>query len=470
MRSTRIIRPQSGPQEAFLSTPADIAIYGGAAGGGKTWALLIEAIRHVQNALYGGVIFRRVYPQIMNEGGLWDESMALYPMLGGIPVQTQTRWDFPWGSSVRFAHMQYEKDKLQYQGSQIPFIGWDELTHFSESQFFFMLSRNRSMSGIPGYIRATCNPDAESWVADFIAWWIDQRETLEDETPNPSYGLPIAERAGVLRWFVRVNDQMHWADSPEELRERFAELPAEDVQPKSVTFIPAKLSDNPALLAADPTYRASLLAMPFVERERLLGGNWKVKPTAGHVFPRASWGITNTAPKRNVSWVRYWDKAGTEGAGDWTAGVLMGYAHSEERWYIADVVRGQYSSSQRETIIHQTASLDGVDVTIYVEQEPGSSGKESAENTITRLRGFKAYADRVTGDKETRARPLSAQQQIGNVYLVRGEWVNEFLRETESFPSAGVHDDQVDAASGAFNKLAGVRPPSKARDWHTYSK
>jgi predicted phage terminase large subunit-like protein len=195
-----------------------------------------------------------------------------------------------------------------------------------------------------------------------------------------------------------------------------------------------------------------------------------VKPTAGRVFPRIAWGIAEAAPKKNVSWVRYWDKAGTEEGGDWTVGCLMGYAHDEQRWYVADVVRGQYSSSQREAVIRQTAELDGIGVSVFVEQEPGSSGKESAENTIHNLRGFKVYSDRVTGDKETRARPLSAQQQIGNVYLVRGEWVPEFLRETEAFPTTGVHDDQVDAASGAFNRLATVRPPSKSKDWHTHKR
>lgn len=473
-QSARVIRPQPGPQELFLATPADIAIYGGAAGGGKSWALLIEAIRNVQNSMYGGVIFRRTYPQIRNEGGLWDESMHLYPHLGGVPNETHLRWEFPWSSSVRFAHMQYEKDKLQFQGAQIPFIGWDELTHFTESQFFYMLSRNRSMSGIPGYVRATTNPDAESWVADFIAWWIDQAEELEgpngEPVSNPNYGLPIPERVGVLRWFVRINDEMHWADSREELLERFSDLPPEDVDPKSVTFIPAKLTDNPALMARDPGYRANLLALPLVERERLLGGNWKIKATAGNVFPRDAWRIVANAPRKNVSWVRYWDKAGTEGSGDWSVGVLMGYAHDEEHWYVADVVRGQYSSSQREAVIRQTAELDGLAVTIYVEQEPGSGGKESAENTIRNLRGFKAYADRVTGDKETRARPLAAQQQVGNVSLVRGGWVPDFLREMESFPSPNVHDDQVDAASGAFNKLATVRAPSKGKDWHTHQR
>ena len=478
----RVVRPQAGPQEAFLATPADIAIYGGAAGGGKTWALLIEAIRHVHNPLYGGVIFRRTYPQIANEGGLWDESMSLYPLLGGEPNQTHLRWDFPWRSSVRFAHMQYEKDKLQYQGAQIPFIGWDELTHFTESQFFYMLSRNRSMSGIPGYVRATCNPDAESWVAAFIAWWIDQRETTDDGTTNPTYGLPIPERAGVIRWFVRIADVMHWADSADELRERFSELPADDVQPKSVTFIPAKLTDNPALLEADPTYRASLLAMPYVERERLLGGNWKVKAVAGTVFPRAAWTIVPGVPKGTVRMVRYWDKAGSaydkeEAKKDHTSGCLMLWHHDTELWYITDVVRGQWKAAERERVMRNTAIMDGPEPEIWIEQEPGSGGKDSAFASVTNLRGFRVHVHKVgktDGDKLRRADTLAAQQQIGNVCLVRppngGEWIPSFIAELEAFPTKGVPDDQVDSASGAFIVLSRRGEPVRGKDWHTLKR
>jgi hypothetical protein len=169
------VKPQEGPQTEFLSTPADIAVYGGAAGGGKTWAILAEPLRHYDNPKFSAVIFRRTYPMIESEGGLWEESGNVYPLVGGKPRQRDLKWIFPTGMSVRFAHMQHETDKLNWQGSQIPFIGFDELTHFTESQFFYMLSRNRSVSaGIKGYIRATCNPDALSWVKKFLAPWVDR--------------------------------------------------------------------------------------------------------------------------------------------------------------------------------------------------------------------------------------------------------------------------------------------------------
>jgi len=191
------IKPQPGPQTAFLSSPADIAIYGGGAGGGKTWGLLMEPLRHVSNPGFGAVFFRRSTVQIRNEGGLWDESAVLYPQIGGDPKEHTLSWAFPTGASVSFAHLEHDKTRFNWQGSQIPLICFDELTHFSAVQFWYMVSRNRSMCGVRPYIRATCNPDADSWVADLIAWWIDQ-----------DTGLPIAERAGKLRWFVRVGEDL----------------------------------------------------------------------------------------------------------------------------------------------------------------------------------------------------------------------------------------------------------------------
>lgn len=262
MGAPEIIKPQEGPQEAFLSSSADIVFYGGAAGGGKSWALLLEPIRHIANSDFGAVIFRRTSPEITNEGGLWDESEKLYPLLGATPRVHVNEWEFPEGAKVKFAHMQHEKDKYKWQGSQIPFIGFDEITHFSKSQFFYMLSRNRSMCGIKPYIRGTCNPDCDSWIAEFISWWI-----------NPDTGLAITERSGIIRYFINVSDKIIWGDSKEELMKEYGN----DVLPKSFTFIPATLADNQKLMEADPGYLANLKALPAVEQARLLGGNWKIR-------------------------------------------------------------------------------------------------------------------------------------------------------------------------------------------------
>lgn len=153
--------------------------------------------------------------------------------------------------------------------------------------------------------------------------------------------------------------------------------------------------------------------------------------------------------------VRYVDKAATEGGGAYTAMVLM-HKLSDGRYAVSDVRHGQWSALDREQRLEQTARVDAVNFPRYevvVEQEPGSGGKESAESTIRRLSGLKVTADKVTGDKETRAQPYAAQVQGGNVMLVTGSWTRDFLDEHESFP-AGKRKDIVDAAAGAFAKLA----------------
>jgi len=264
--AAKVIYPQPGFQMAALSTPADIAIIGGGAGGGKTYALLMEASRHRFNKDFGAVIFRRTYAMVTNEGGLWDTSKELYPIVGA--KQGDLEWRFPSGARVSFAHMQHEKNMFDWQGTQIPLIIFDELTHFTKKQFWYMLTRNRSLCGVRPYVRCSCNPDPDSWVAELIAWWIG-----ED-------GFPIPERAGVIRYFTRDGEVMVWGDTPEEVVEKAPHLFKDELaqtKPKSLTFIPGSIYENKKLLAVNPEYLAGLMAQDEATRAQLLEGNWKVK-------------------------------------------------------------------------------------------------------------------------------------------------------------------------------------------------
>lgn len=270
----RKFKPQPGFQEKFLSTPADIAIAGSGAGVGKTFSLLLESIRHITNPNFGAVIFRKTFAQIKNTGGLWDESKKLFPGLKARPNETDHEWKFPSGSSIKFSHLQYDKDCDNHQGGQYPLIIFDEITHFSSYQFWYMLSRNRSTCGVKPYIRGTCNPDPDSFVAKLIEWWIDQ------ET-----GFPIPERSGKIRYFVKDGDNIAWGDSKDEVLRQVPHLTAlEDVSSvnpydlvKSFTFIPGNIYENKELLRVNPQYLANLLSQDESERLRFLQGNWKVK-------------------------------------------------------------------------------------------------------------------------------------------------------------------------------------------------
>ena len=439
------VRPQAGAQEMFLSSPADIAIYGGAAGGGKSWALLLEPIRHLSNRNFGAVIFRRTFPQITREGGLWDEAGKLYPLAGGQPNRSDLYWSFPNGSRISFAHLQLERTKLDWQGAQVALIEFDELTHFTESQFFYMLSRNRSTSGVRPYIRATTNPDADSWVARFIDWWIGDD------------GYPIEERAGVLRWFVRLGDQLIWGDTREGL---IAEQGA-DCQPKSVTFIPASIEDNPALLKADPSYRANLMALTYVDRMRLLKGNWKVRVEGGTLFNREWVDIVDTVPEGGTL-CRYWDFAATakqlaKDDPDFTAAVLM--LHVDDRWYVVDSIAMQASPARVDRLFvalskqdAERAAKQGRSYMVRWEIEPGSAGIREAHRMAAMLAGLDARGKQSRGDKITRGKPFCAQAEMGNVSLLRGRWNDRWLTHMHNQPGAP-HDDTWDATAGSFQHL-----------------
>jgi predicted phage terminase large subunit-like protein len=441
------IGPQPGPQTDFMMTEADIAIYGGAAGGGKSFALLLEPLRHFNNERFGGVIFRRNSTQVRNEGGLWHESQLLYQGLGAHPREAFLEWVFPSGARLKFGHLEHEKSVYDWHGSQIPFIGFDELTHFTERQFFYMLSRNRSTSGVPGYVRATCNPDADSWVRKLIDWYID-----ED-------GYPIQERSGVIRWFIRRDDTLIWGDSREEL----IEIYGPEEMPKSFTFIPSNVYDNKILIEKDPGYIANLRSLTRVERLRLLGdhrgGNWNIRLSAGELFKREWFPIVNAIPAGFISAIRYWDRAATKPNEknrnpDWTRGLKL-LRYPDNTFIVADMKSLRDSPGAVESLIKNVASHDGRNVKIMSQRDPGSAGVAESEYFVRMLIGYLVEVESISKDKVTRAKPVSAQCEVGNIRILRAPWNEEFLTELENFPDTNFKDDQVDVLSGAFNQLSG---------------
>lgn len=452
--------PQAGPQTTFLSTPADIAIYGGAAFGGKTFGLLLEPLRHYKNPKFGGVIFRRETPQITNQGGLWDTSMGLYSQVEAIPRETKLSWKFPSGMRVKFAHLEYEKTVHQWQGAQVTMFGFDELTHFTLYQFNYVMSRLRGDSGVPGYIRATCNPDPDSFVRILIDWWIKGQEY-----PQPERGFPIPERAGKLRWFIRQDEVLRWANSKEELYRLYGRGPS--IQPMSLTFIPSSIEDNPIGNRNDPTYLSKLLNLPKVEKMRLLKGNWDIKATSGDLFDRDRFEIIEVLPAGWVDQIRFWDKAGTKPnpnnpKPDWTRGVKM-LKYPNGLYVVADMRSCQDEPGEVNKLIKIVATQDGVGCRIKEQRDPGQAGKEEGANFIKMLGAYNVSIQPFSKNKLLRAGPLRAQVHERNVKLLKGDWNNDFLNELHAWSGEdGEADDIVDATSGAYNELAGVPTMDKA--------
>ncbi len=449
--------PQPGPQTQFLQSTADIVIYGGSAGSAKSFGLLIWPLQYINNSKMRCVIFRRLTPELTNPGALWDESKEVYRYLSPNSVaggMLEHRFDS--GAYIKFGHLQDDAAVHSWDSSQIPLIGFDQLEQFTRHQFFYMHSRNRSMSGIPAQIRGACNPDADSWLAEFIAWWIDQNT-----------GYPIKERSNVIRWFIRLDDTIIWADTREELMERYgrADLPkdhSDQPHPTSCTFIPGTIWDNPILLEKNPTYLARLKGLGRVERERLLGGNWKIRAAAGLMFQRA-WCDTVNALPNDVRMIRGWDLAATKKTEindpDWTVGVKLGYAPSTKFYYLVNAVRTRESPGAVKTLVRSMATTDGRECQIFLKQDPGQAGKSQFADMVSWLDGYTVQGNVVTGDKVTNFNPFSSQAEHHNVKILRG-FNQECLQSLEGFPDAK-HDDDADAVSAAYEGFQTMRFPMK---------
>lgn len=442
--------------------------------------------------------------------------MSLLPLIGAQPKKTpKPSFIFPSGAKVVFDHLERYTDALSYQGSQIVFVGFDELTHFDEDVFWYMLSRNRSDSGIPGYIRATTNPDPDSWVRTFIDWWI-----------GPD-GLAIPERSGKIRWFIRINGEVHWGDSrlellryqfdgditavdkthamaeelfipdPNDSKKQIINMPGKDgvlyvitvtkqffqwkdgeyrelLPPKSVTFICSTLQDNAILMKNDPSYLANLKSLPLVEQERLLGGNWNIRPAAGLYFPRNKANLIEEIPDDLVRVVRAWDLAGTEDKKNnnsedgpaYTAGVLIGKRKSG-KIVILDVINKRLNASDVRSLVLTTARADKAayksKYRIRMNQDPGQAGVDQKEQYIKLLSGFSVNIERESGSKEVRAEPLSAQWINGNVEVLNRAWTSEYLAQLDGFPDRK-YKDMTDSSATGFLELEKMNTVSVPKD------
>ena len=234
-------RPNPGPQWAFLASPADEVLFGGAAGGGKSTALLMWATYEIGNPGYRCLLLRRTYPELVMS--LIDESKAVYPYLKGAPGgynESRHTWTFPSGAQIVFGSCEHQQSVWRYQSAAFARIGFDQVESFTSYQYTYLLSRNRNVVGIANQIRATANPggDGGPWVK---RRWID--------------ALP----PGKTRWFL--GDHV---------------VPRGTANARSRQFIPARVFDNPHLMETDPGYVARLMALPERERLQLLDGRWDV--------------------------------------------------------------------------------------------------------------------------------------------------------------------------------------------------
>jgi predicted phage terminase large subunit-like protein len=446
-----IFRPQPGGQTLFLSSSADFVLYGGQAGGGKTYSLMLECLRNSHIKGFDAVIFRREMKQITAAGGLWDESSSIFPYFGAKPNVQRLKWVFPSEATIGFAGLELEADKLKWQGSQICLLCFDETTHFTETQFRYLMTRNRSTSGVKPYIRATCNPDPDSWVKRFVEWYL-----LPQGTPDHS-------KRGIIRYFGLKKNDYVFGETPKELFQKYG---IEEQYCKTYTFIYATLDDNQKLLEKDPGYVTNLKLAGEIESEALLHGNWNIKKV-GKLFKPEDFKIYTVLPKFKYKIIVADTAQKTKEANDYS--VLQCWGICDKGIYLIDQLRGKYEYPDLETLaisfVHKHSDVKD----IFVEDKvSGSSLIQSLRRKILKP----IVAIQRNKDKYTRA--FDAQGYIKSGYVFVSpltDYYTDYINEMVSFNPEGdyAHDDQADCTFDAIELLL-INPRYKiTQDEHNLS-
>lgn len=403
-----VIWPQPGGQELFQDCPADIMLYGGEAGAGKSWSLVYDHCKWVHIPTYRGVIARKEFAQIFDSNGLWDISNEIYPHFGGVPVKSgKPYFRFPSGARVTFKHSQHEaKVEHYWQGGASAVIGLDELTQFSKKEFLYAMSRNRSTTGIASYMRATCNPDPESFVRKMIDWWIDEE------------GFVINERSGIIRYFVHRDDQFVWADDPQDLIDKFGPK----TKPKSFTFIRGNLKDNRMLLSKDPDYEASMDNLTDEQKHALKGGNWNHIENPDALFTRRDINDNRVESVDLANLARVViaiDPAGsTHSKSDDTGLVAVG-CDADDHVFVLEDDTGKYQPNDwaaRAIDLYDRYQADK----IVGEANYGGDMVVNTVSTYARTQGRTIVPQKVTASrgKHVRAEPVSTLYKQGKVHHV----------------------------------------------------
>ncbi len=404
-------------QAAFLLAPQREVMFGGAAGGGKSEAALAAFAQYANVPFYKGIIFRRTFTDLKLSGALMDRSHEWWDGTEAKWKSQDHRWDFPSGAVLQFGFLEAEKDKFKYQGANFDFIMFDELTQFTKTQYIYLFSRLRKL------------------------------DASELEKYGLGYDVPLRMRS---------------ASNPggpghQWVKDRFIGTPEVPVDHPNRLFISSRLEDNPSLNQEE--YDLSLSELDPITRAQLRLGDWTADARGGF-FKKVWFHQEETRPRHFTYICRYWDTAATEAKlgddPDWTVGLLYGLDIDGETW-ILDVQRLRESSATVERVIKATALDDGPDVEIWMEQEPGASGKALISHYRRNiLPGYTFRRDLPSGKKDVRARPVSGAAEEGTVHVMIASWNLAFFDELGNFPDS-IHDDQVDALSGAHGAIQKVQ-------------
>ena len=399
-------------QAAFLEADTLEALYGGAAGGGKSDALLMAALEYVDVPGYAALLLRRTFEDLAKPDALIPRSKEWLMETNATWNDQRHQWTFPSGATLSFGYLQHEDDKYHYQGAAYQFIGWDELTQFTETQYTYLFSRcrrpsdvsaNAALAAVPLRIRAASNP------------------------------------GGVGHDWVKARFKIDRAGGHDPSR----------------PFIPARLEDNPSLDLQ--TYEVSLSVLDVVTRGQLRYGDWDIGAT-GNVFDRAWWNLYDEIPLGVHSGYTFVDTAGYDDKTTGDYAVLATIIRVGKDLYWKDVQRGHWLFPELVQRCLDTKDEHGLP--ICIEETPWA--KPLIQTLQRRMSGVIPF--KIEGrSKLTRAQAASPFAEAGNFYLPRGaEWLPDFIEEHGAFPM-GAHDDMVDTTSMAALRLLRAVAPASAK-------
>ena len=475
--------PQSEKQAMMLNHNAQILVLGGAVGGMKTFSTCMIPLRYADCPFFNGIIFRRTTVQVKGQGGLWDTANDIFAMIPKEHRPKVREYDLTatWmngengtkGAKLKFSHMEYVKNKLDHQGLQYTFVGFDEGTHFEWEQVEYLMSRMRSKSKYPSRMVISCNPDPDSWLYEMVEWYLTEE------------GFPDKNKDGVMRWFIRRDGEFIWSTDKQKLIDEYS-TEHKTVKPVSFSFISSTIYDNKICMENNPEYVDWLEGLNKIEQSRLLHGNWKVRPEGANYFKREDLVSVDKVPSGSIC-ARGYDKASTEPHDinkypDFTASskqykdrdgniYLVGDYHRDGKDKDTEVY-GKYRKKPgpRNQAILKQAIYDGNDCVIILPKDAGSAGDveytEHSKQLISE--GFSVKKDpAVNGaSKLTKFEPFSDAVAAGYVHIVENTFPNKatiesFLKDLESFDGGKSgklkKDDIPDAVATTFNYLSQAR-------------
>lgn len=447
-----MLSPASLPQEQMLNSTSIVTLYAGSAGAGKTYAMLLTALKFMLHPNSTGVIFRRTSTMIKAPGSIWHEAVNMY---GSIFKDLKVRHRdleivFPNKSILKFSHMQHASNMYDHKGAQYSFVGYDEATDFDEEMITFMFSRmrNANVDYTPQMFLCT-NPNYHS----FLRKWI------EDFYLNPIDGTPLEEKSNVERWFFVSGGKMLWYNTKEEAEAVHGT--GDDNGVRTFRSIKAVVQDNKPLLRSNPSYISNLMSLGRVAQLIMLYGSWTAREESAGYFKRDWVGLVDKPASEIKGRVRSWDMAfsavgeGKSSDPDFTAGVLMS-KDKQNVYTIENVVKMRDRVHAVEKLIFDTAASDGTETIITIPQDPNAQAGAYARDLQRRLSemGYTCRLMRPVKSKITRFAPFASLAESRFVSVVKADWNKDFFDELEVFDGSGkYHDDTVDACSDAFITL-----------------